>query len=156
VPVPLVLDLIRHGEAEPEGRLGDRARLLTAAGESALQRLGFRIVTSGSRPDVVLSSPLERAIQSARIVARTQSPEVPTDVMEALDPHFRADGVLKELIERGLTGHAVLVGHLPQLDDLHLLLTGQSAAFPVATLRRIVFVNGAGVGNGRSVLTLKP
>ena len=139
--MPLILDLIRHGEAEQTGQSGDRSRHLTQEGEQAVGALGQRLAGAGSVPGRVFSSPLERALETARIVAHTAAPGVEIEALES----------------RGVTGgHAVLVGHMPQIGNLHMMLTGDESPFPVATLRRVLFTERAQAGRGRAVLMLRP
>ena len=154
--MPLVLDLVRHGEAEPAGAGGDRARRLTASGISSVGSLAARLVASGSTPTRVFSSPRERAVHSARILAAFISPDPGLELIDELEPGGDPTAVLAALTERGVvSGHAMLVGHLPLLDHLYQLLTGAEGAFPVASLHRIVFVGGAQSWHGRQVLSLR-
>ena len=66
-PVPLLLDLLRHGEALPAAGGGDESRPLSARGARALERLAIRLSGLGWRPDRAFTSPLVRARDSARI-----------------------------------------------------------------------------------------
>jgi phosphohistidine phosphatase len=155
--MPLVLDLVRHGEAEPAGAGDDRERKLTAAGRAAISRLATRMADAGSSPGFVFTSPLERALHTARILAAQVSPSPAIEVLDELEPHRDPSAVLDALARREMvTGHALLVGHLPMLDDLHELMTGAHAAFPVGILHRVIFVGGAQPWTGRPVLTLRP
>lgn len=155
--MPLVLDLVRHGEAEPAGAEGDRERKLTAAGRAAIGRLATRMADAGSAPKYVFTSPLERALHSARILAALVTPTPALEVLDELEPARDPNSVLDELAARDLvSGHVMLVGHLPMLDDLYELVTGSHAAFPVGTLHRVIFVGGAVPWAGRPVLTLRP
>jgi phosphohistidine phosphatase len=155
--MPLILDLIRHGEAEQTGQSGDRSRHLTQEGEQAVGALGQRLAGAGSVPGRVFSSPLERALETARIVAHTAAPGVEIEALEELVPDADPALVLEALESRGVTGgHAVLVGHMPQIGNLHMMLTGDESPFPVATLRRVLFTERAQAGRGRAVLMLRP
>jgi len=153
----LVLDLVRHAEAEPSGPGGDAARVLTAAGRAAMVSLGVHICASGSIPTRIFASPLVRAYQSARILSAAIGPGASCESLEALKPESNPGELIEALAFHGVAdGHALLVGHLPMLDDLHQLLTGSQAGFPLATLRRVVFVGGAIAWRGLPVLTLRP
>jgi phosphohistidine phosphatase len=157
VPVSLVLDLVRHAEAEHSGPGGDAARPLTANGRATMVSLGVHLCASGSIPTRLFASPLVRAHQSARILAAAIGPGLSCEPLEYLKPESDPVTLLEELARQGVVdGHALLVGHLPLLDNLHQLLTGTQAAFPLATLRRVVFVGGAVAWRGLPVLTLRP
>lgn len=155
--MPLVLDLVRHAEADPSGPGGDASRALTAAGRAAMVSLGVRICESGSIPTRIFASPLVRAHQSARILAAAVGPSIACESLEQLKPDTNPAELVESLAIHGVVdGHALLVGHLPMLDDLYQLLTGAQAAFPLATLRRVIFVGGAAAWRGLPVLTLRP
>ena len=155
--MPLLLDLVRHGEAEPSGAREDRERRLTPAGRAAIGRLATRIADAGSAPGHVFTSPLERAMHSARILAALISPSPVLEAMEQLEPARDPSSVLDALAAREIvSGHVILVGHLPLLDDLYELITGAQASFPAGTLHRVVFVGGAVPWSGQPVLTLRP
>lgn len=155
--VPLVLDLVRHAEAEPSGPDGDASRPLTANGRAAMVSLGVHLCASGSIPTRLFASPLVRAHQSARILAAAIGPGLTCEPLANLEPESDPGELVDELALQGVVdGHALLVGHLPLLDHLYQLLTGTQAAFPPATLRRVVFVGGAAAWRGLPVLTLRP
>jgi phosphohistidine phosphatase len=155
--VPLVLDLVRHAEAEPVEQGGDDARTLTAAGRAAMVSLGVHICASGSVPTRIYASPLARADQSARILAAAIGSGLALETLEALRPNADPGQLVEALAALGVVeGHVLLVGHLPLLDHLYQLLTGAQASFPLATLKRVVFVGGAVAWRGLPVLTLRP
>jgi len=157
VAVPLVLDLVRHAQAEPSDPGGDAARALTAEGRASMVSLGVHICASGSIPTRIFASPLVRANQSAHILAAAIGPAVACEPLESLKPETDPAALVEALAEHGVAdGHVLLVGHLPLLDNLYQLLTGTQAAFPPATLRRVVFVGGAAAWRGLPVLTLRP
>jgi len=155
--VPFLLDLVRHGEAEPSNPAGDRARHLTPAGVSMIASLAGRLAEAGTLPTRIFASPRERALESAHILARRAVPGVEVEVLDALEPDVHPGKVLEALLDFGIVeGHAMVVGHLPQVEDLHFLLTDTGPPFPVATLRRVLFPDHVGVGIGRPVLLLRP
>lgn len=119
--------------------------------------LGVHLCASGSIPTRIFASPLTRANQSARILAAAIGPSMTFESLEALKPNAHPAAVVDVLEELGVVeGHVMLVGHLPLLDDLYELLTGAQTGFPLATLRRVVFVGGAVAWRGMPVLTLGP
>jgi phosphohistidine phosphatase len=148
----LILDLVRHGHAEPSNPLGDALRRLSAEGERAMVELAERLAGDGPAPTRLLSSPLLRARQSASIIGRAVEPRVDVEELEELVPDAEAGSTIAALVRCGVaSGHAVLVGHMPHLGDLHALLTGESASFATATLRRIEFPGAAVAHYGRAV-----
>lgn len=157
MPAPLVLDLLRHGRAEPGGPAGDHARRLTRGGRSALERLGARLEREGTRHDRVLASPLVRAAESAAAVLGAFPAHAAVETLDALAPDSSPAGLLDALRGLGVAGgHVLLVGHQPLLGRLALLLTGTEAAFAPGSLVRIECPGGLIAGTGRVVLTLDP
>lgn len=62
--------LVRHGDAVPEEDAGsDRDRWLSPRGREAVRVLGRLLREQAVAPDMILSSPLPRAVQSAELLA---------------------------------------------------------------------------------------
>lgn len=118
--------LLRHAIAEDRSDSGrDRDRRLTGEGKRKL-----RDVVAGMRAldlpvERVVSSPLERARETAEIVAEGYGLDDGVDVSPALAPGAGPDAVLAALAEVGRPSGVVLVGHEPDLAALaSTLLTG--------------------------------
>jgi len=123
---PHLLMLLRHAIAEePSGVRHDDERRLTGEGKRKL-----REVVAGMRAlelpvDVVLSSPLRRAVETAEIVADGYGLPDEVTVTPALAPDAGPDAVLSALATIGRPSGVVLVGHEPDLAALaSTLLTG--------------------------------
>ena len=115
--------LIRHATAVPRGTPGipDDERKLTPKGKARFRVAAKGLARIASRPDVLLTSPLPRARQTAKIAARAFKRVEPTD-----EPALARGGV--PAILRALEAHpagatVALVGHEPTLSVLlaHLL-----------------------------------
>jgi len=121
------LYLVRHAEAakgEP-----DELRELTPAGRKQARELGRKLAADGVGPDVVLSSPLLRARQTAAEVARATGSTVERD--ERLAPGATVADVREAIAGRG--GHVVVVGHQPDCGRIAAALTGgEEPSFPAA------------------------
>ena len=118
------LILVRHAEAAPGDP--DELRPLTAAGQDAARALGERL--AGERIDVILTSPLLRARQTAEAIAR--SAHAPVEVDQRLAPGATA-ATTKEAVEgRGET--VVTVGHQPDCSEIVLALTDEERSFAPA------------------------
>jgi phosphohistidine phosphatase len=150
--VPLVLDLLRHGDALPAADGGDESRRLSPRGERDLERLALHLAGLRWRPDRAFTSPLVRARDSARIVLRPAAAELAPTVMDALRPDGEPAGVVDALIEAGSTdGHVLLVGHQPLLGVLAGSLTGGEApGLAPGDLVRVEFDTEVAAGAGRS------
>ena len=124
--------IIRHGPAgdraewEAEGR-DDRLRPLTLQGKKEMRRVAEGLATLVPRIDLMATSPLVRAVQTAEIVASQYDCDIVT--VEALAPGNDADEVVRWLREQGGDTIAV-VGHEPDLSALVCyLLSGKPSSF---------------------------
>jgi len=127
---PVQLVIVRHAEAaagEP-----DELRPLTPEGRQAARALGERLAADGLRPDVVLTSPLLRARETAQELSRPAGPEPEPD--ERLAPGATAEGVKAAAADRGET--VIVVGHQPDCGQIAAALTGgpEPAFAPCAML----------------------
>jgi len=157
MPTPLVLDLLRHGRAEPAGPAGDGGRPLTPGGRSVLERLGVRLEREGTRHDRVFASPLVRAAESAAVLLGASPDHAPVETLEALAFASSPADALAALRGLGVSsGHVLLVGHQPLLGLLALLLTGAEVAFAPGSLLRVECPRGLLPGTGRVLLALDP
>lgn len=109
------LVLVRHAEAAPGSP--DELRTLTDEGRAQARALGERLRREGIHPDVVLSSPLVRALETADALDLGK-PEAD----ERLAPGLTADVVRAVVAERG--GTVVVVGHQPDCGGIAAALTG--------------------------------
>ncbi len=121
---------MRHGDADaeiPEG-LGDEARALTSKVRLAIVQ-HFAQLTERMMPfDVIYTSPLVRAVQTAQILAMAQKHEGPLRAHRSLLPDMPV-GVLESLFEAHKTESLVLVGHQPSMGALAAHLLGMQS-FP--------------------------
>jgi len=120
------LYLIRHGLAEERGPAwpDDNKRPLTDHGISRLRRAGRALARLGLTPDVVLTSPLVRARQTAEIVAGAFSPHPPIVNVDALGPGGAMPAVGAEIAKHARRPHIFLVGHEPGMGELAAWLLG--------------------------------
>ena len=124
--VPVDLLLVRHAIADtrdPAHWPDDRLRPLTEDGERR-----FRVAARGLRRivpsvDVLLSSPLVRAWQTAELLASVAHWPAPKR-FNALAPGHLPDQVLDALAPYSNSGSLGLVGHEPDLSELAAYLIG--------------------------------
>jgi phosphohistidine phosphatase len=155
--VPLFLNLLRHGEAAPTGTGGDAARPLAARGEQTIRKLSQRLARDGWSPDVVFSSPLRRARDTALILTRGLGLEPPIVTLTELKGEAEPESVVAALAARGASeGQILLVGHQPQLGLLAGHLTGTVRVLTAGELVRIECPEGALKGTGSLVLAIRP
>jgi phosphohistidine phosphatase len=124
------LYLIRHGVADARGDAwpDDTKRPLTQQGMAKLQKTMRGLAGTGVRLDVVLTSPLVRARQTADIVASVFDPHPAIVVVDSLAPGGTHQAVFKDIGKHGRRGNTALVGHEPDLGELAAHLIGTRAA----------------------------
>ena len=118
----MILYLLRHAEAEVMAA-SDSARRLTGKGEAQAERTGKFCRRHGIAPELILTSPVTRALQTAGIVAKilesAELVEVPWAAC-GMDP-FQA---VEELETHKKLSAVMLVGHQPDLGALAAALIG--------------------------------
>ena len=111
------LILLRHGKAENSNPQGDSARELVEKGREQARRAGRLLKTSKWRPEIVLTSPLVRARQTADEFCAVAG--VPGAVIQG----WLACGMSPETALQELAGFAefkriAIVGHEPDFSQL--------------------------------------
>ena len=157
MPVPLLLEILRHGHADPADTGGDAGRPLSAAGRRAVADLAAKLANDGWRADRIFSSPLLRARQTAEIV-RGASPHAPAiEPLDELRPEWEPSDLLVALEARkAVEGRVLLVSHQPLAGRLAALLTGAVQPFKPGTLVGIECETGLGAMRGRVTRVIDP
>lgn len=120
------LYLIRHAIAEERGDKwpDDAKRPLTLEGTARMRKAAKGLVRLGVKFDVVLTSPLVRARQTAEIVAGVFDARPPIAVAESLAPSGTYAGVLSDLEKHSRRRRIGMVGHEPNIGELAARLAG--------------------------------
>jgi phosphohistidine phosphatase len=120
------LYFLRHGIAADEGPgdSGDAGRPLTEQGIEKMKEAARGLRRLGVRPDVLLSSPLVRARQTAEIVRKAFGIE--SRLVEALSPGCDLVRLCDLLGEYRSAERVMVVGHEPDFSTLIGELTGGS------------------------------
>ncbi len=115
------LYFLRHGPAlsRSEWNDPDSTRPLSADGKDAVRRVASAVESLVLDLDIVVTSPYERALATARIVAEAFSRPVPVAENRDLEPHRFTAAALEALLE-SQTGVAsiMLVGHEPSMSEV--------------------------------------
>jgi phosphohistidine phosphatase len=114
------LYILRHADADTEARTDDE-RYLSKKGEQQAERVARFCDRYGIKPDVILTSPLRRAHETAKIVADTLGVELVT--VQWLACGAKPATVLAKIEEHRKLASVMLVGHEPDFSGLvaHLL-----------------------------------
>jgi phosphohistidine phosphatase len=126
MPGPYQIFLIRHGVAEERGEAwpDDTKRPLTADGMSRMKKTARGLSRLGITFDLILSSPLVRARQTAEIVAAGVGGHPPIVNTDALAPGSDYAAVVSALDKHSRKAHIALVGHEPGMGELAARLIG--------------------------------
>jgi len=122
--------LVRHGDADaeiPEG-LGDEARALTAKARLAVSAHFAGLADRVPAIDLVLTSPLVRAVQTAQIFSAALKHEGLLKVHRSLLPDMPV-GAIETLLNEQVGKTLVLVGHQPSMGAMAAHLMGMQS-FP--------------------------
>lgn len=133
-----VVYLVRHAIAGPApAGMSNCDRALTSDGKRKMRRIAAGLKRLSVAPDVVLSSPLRRAAETAAVVVDVLGLEAPVEVYPPLAPGHEAIEVLQGLRPHRAAHELMLVGHEPDMGLLAShLLTGS------AHLARLPFKKG--------------
>jgi phosphohistidine phosphatase len=118
------LYLLRHAHAgDPFKWSGpDELRPLSDKGRMQAERLGSFLAAAGFEPDVIVSSPKARALETARLVAAPLGRAVRVD--DALGQFLDLEALEALLTTADSPARPLLVGHDPDFSELAALLIG--------------------------------
>jgi phosphohistidine phosphatase len=124
------LYFLRHGEADwPNWKKDDDERPLTKRGKKEMHEVGAFLKRVKGRPDLIVTSPLPRAAQTAEIAAKHLKVKCRKD--KFLRPGFGRDE-LERLLRKYPEESLMVVGHEPDFSEVISKLTGASLKLPKA------------------------
>jgi phosphohistidine phosphatase len=118
---PFELYLVRHAIAAERGANypDDRERPLTSQGISRFKQAVEGLKDVEVKLDLVLTSPLVRAVQTAELLVTGIGGKPRLDTLDALAPGGRMSLVLETIAKSSKRAHRIaLVGHEPDMGDL--------------------------------------
>lgn len=126
MPGPFELYLIRHALAEERGEAwpDDTKRPLSPDGMARLKKSGRGLAQLGISFDVIVTSTLVRARQTAEIIAAALDPQPHIVTSEALAPGASYAAVIADLEKQTRRTRIALVGHEPGMGELAARLVG--------------------------------
>jgi phosphohistidine phosphatase len=121
----MIIHIVRHAEAvERSSDISEEHRYLTVRGRKRFRKAAATARKAGIQPDLILTSPLIRAVQTADILAEKLRYDGELQPDSRLGPGFRPES-LDELLDAWPQGNEVaLVGHEPDLGALTRTLLG--------------------------------
>jgi len=115
----MIIHLVRHAEAiERSPEILEEHRYLTTRGRTRFRKIAAQLKKDGIAPDLILSSPLIRAVQTAEILAQAIKFK-----KELLLTPLLAHGFTKKKLDELLGQYPkareiALVGHEPELGEV--------------------------------------
>lgn len=121
----MILYFLRHGKAGSPRATSDNARELTPKGIAALRAAAPLWLRLNLRPDLVLSSPLPRALQTARLFCDAMGgAPIPDD---RLRPGASWGDLARSMAAHPSARRVMFVGHEPDLSSAIVELTGAAS-----------------------------
>ena len=121
----MILYFLRHGKAGSPRAKDDDARQLTHAGVAALRSAAPLWRRLNLRPDVVLSSPLARALQTAELFCEAVGGKPTAD--DRLRPGATWGDLARAMAAHPDARRVMFVGHEPDLSSAAAELTGAAS-----------------------------
>lgn len=111
------LYILRHAEAGKRLEIPglDRERALTAAGREEIERIGKALADSGFQFDVIGTSPLKRAKDSAYAVGKALKQKAVIEEWPELSPEGSREALYRRLAKLKPDSAVLCVGHEPYL-----------------------------------------
>lgn len=148
--------LARHGTAEESGSKPDPERILVKEGHEQAKLMARVIAATLGVPGAIWSSPLKRAVETAREVMAAMGLKTEPKLVPDLGPGGDQEH-LAWLVQRSGTDLLLLVGHQPDLGVLASRLLGLSSEIAIRKGGvTIVETTDATRSQGRAVATLTP
>jgi len=153
----VILYFLRHGKAGQPRAHDDDARELTPKGVAALRAAALLWRRLDVRPDIVISSPLPRALQTAELFVEG----VGLDRAPVLDDRLLAGADWADLAQ-ALAAHpgaerVMFVGHEPDLSGAVAELTGAaSVRLRKGALAAVEFAGDPEPGSGEIIWLIDP
>ncbi len=111
------LYFLRHGEAGKRAPVAarDRERALTAAGREEVEEVAEAMAKSGIEFDLIATSPLKRAKETAVIVEKAQKQKTAFEEWQELSPEGSREALYRRLARLKPDSAVLCVGHEPYL-----------------------------------------
>jgi phosphohistidine phosphatase len=129
------LYILRHGKAgQSFNRPEDSDRKLTSEGRGDIRKVARWIRSKKIRFEVIATSPLTRAYETAEIVARTLKEKDRLEIWDELSPDGDRDTVFYHAAQYDKDAAVILIGHEPALSGFigNTITGGDSASIILA------------------------
>jgi len=135
------LFLVRHAKSSRDDpALPDKDRPLNDRGKRDAPKMGARLAKRGVQPDLILSSPAKRALETAQIIAKKLDYKPANIVVDERLYATGADDLLHVIRGLGAKPKSVMLfGHNPELTALAHHLSNEIAHLPTCAVAKFTF-----------------
>jgi phosphohistidine phosphatase len=129
------LFVLRHAKSSwDNSRLSDFERPLNDRGEETAPFMGKVMARKHFKPDLIMSSPAERAKQTAKLSRKAAKLDCPLEFDERI--YEASPQALRKVVSETANdkNSLMIVGHNPGMEGFVRLLTGKEEAMPTASL----------------------
>ena len=123
----MILYFLRHGRAEQHSAGPDSDRKLTKKGTHELKGAASIWRRLNLRPEVILTSPLVRAVETAGIARDALGLKKAPEPDDRLRPGATWDGLAQAMADHRDAARVMFVGHNPDFESAIELLSGAEA-----------------------------
>jgi len=107
----------------------DADRALTGQGREEIKRIGLWTVAMGYTFDLIATSPLKRARETAEIIGSTTKQEQKVQVWDLLSPGGDLDAISRQIATFGAASSILIIGHEPMLSVvISRIISGDATA----------------------------
>jgi phosphohistidine phosphatase len=144
--------IVRHGKAEANSDSGkDADRALADRGRDQARWLGKKLVKHADAPGRIISSPIKRALDTARLI--NKAVDAPLEESALLETGRPASDAMKVIGDHTDSQPLMIVGHNPTLEKLVGILTrGPGAEAEMRTGQAVLIELDCSAMIGRSTL----
>ena len=147
----MLLYLLRHATAEPSGLAGDASRALNEKGHKQVKRVAGFCKANKLLPQIVLTSPLRRAVETADGFCREIGLDAPVQV-PWLALGRASDEAMSELDAYRDHESVMIVGHEPDFAMVAASLLGTAAGRFDVTKASLILIDMVRPVSGRGTL----
>ena len=119
--------ILRHAIAEDSAKGGDTKRALTEEGRKKMRDAAAGFARLDPSIDLIYSSPLVRAVETAEIVARAIQYPRKVETLEELSPGYTPESVAQKLKSIKKAEGIILSGHEPNCGQFASFLIGKGS-----------------------------
>jgi len=152
----MILYFLRHGRAEQHSDGPDAERQLTKRGTQELKGAGPLWNRLKLRPEVILTSPLVRAVQTAEIAHATLAVKTDPKTDDRLQPGATWAAMAQAMADHHQAARVMFVGHNPDFESAIEELSGAAVRLRPGGVACLEFPGTPEQGQGEIAWLLDP